>query len=156
MPYNTFYLLSSFWYYRQGFRAGPTHLALCIKINKQVYLQILQTWTSLHSGWESSAWCPSVTPWPRQALLPCCPFTVGLLSPHQAWGQTFWEVKGRGMRWWCHRGYWRVARRVGGGLSRGSQSHTEVTVLCSKPLGTQCGTELPLMALNSAWWLALF
>lgn len=141
-----------------SYTANPTSLVLCIKINTQVYLQILQTLTAAshtHPGWESSAWCPSVTPWPLLALLPCCPYTVGLLSPDRAWGQTFWEVKGRGMRWWCHRGCWRVARRVGGGLSQGSQSHTRLTVLCSQPVGTHFWTELPLMALNSAWWLAL-
>lgn len=39
---------------------------------------------------------------------------------------------------------------MGGGLSQGSQSHTGLSVLCSQPVGTQWGTELPLMALNSA------
>lgn len=93
---------------------------------------MLQTPTPLppaHPGWERSAWCPSVTPWPLLALLSCRTDTVGLLSPDQAWGQTFWGVMGRGMGWWCHRGCRRVACRIGGGLSRGSQSHTRLTVL---------------------------
>lgn len=80
----------------------------------QAALQILQALISLllaHLGWDCSAWCPSVTPWPLLALLPCCPYTVGLLSLGWAWGQTFWEVKGQGTRWWCHCGCWRVAWR---------------------------------------------
>lgn len=39
---------------------------------------------------------------------------------------------------------------MGGELSQGSQSHTGLSVLHSQPVGTQWGTELPLMALNSA------
>lgn len=152
-------LVYSFYFSRQIPEATPTHLACCISINTHVYLQVLQTLTSLpaaHSGWGSSAWCPQVTPWPLLALLPCCPDTVGLLSPDQAWGQTFWEFKGRGMRWWCHRGCWRVAYKVWGwAVSRVLVTHTRVTVLWSQPVGTLCGTEPPLMALNSAWWLAL-
>lgn len=137
---------------------GKSHSSGSLHENRHASLFINTSNTTIpaHPGWESSAWCPLMTLRPLLALLPCCPDTVDLLSQDQAWGQTFWQVKGQGMRWWCHHGCWRVARRVGGGLSRGFQSHTRVTVLCSQPVGTQWGTELPLMALNSAWWLALF
>lgn len=116
-----------------------------IKMNMQVILQMLRT---LRRG--SNARCLSVTPWPLLAPLPNWSYTVGLLSPTQAWGQIFWEVRGRGMKWWCHCGCWRVARGIRGGLSRGSQWHTRLTVLCSQPVDTKWGTDLPLMALNSA------
>lgn len=151
-----FYSSIHFWYFRQGAKWNPTGLALWFKINTSLFANYYKHYSPpAHPGWESSPWCPSVTLWPLVALLLCCPYTLGLLSPDQAWGQTFWEVKGQGMRWWCHSGCRRVARGVGGGLSRGSQSHTRLTVLCSQPVGTQCWTELPLMALSSAWWLAI-
>lgn len=63
--------------------------------------------------------CPSATLWPLLALLPRRPDTVGLLSQDPAPGQAFSQVKGRGMKWWCHRGCWRVTWKVGGGPSRG-------------------------------------
>lgn len=63
--------------------------------------------------------CPSATLSPLLALLPRRPDTVGLLSQDPARGQAFSQVKGRGMRWWCHRGCWRVTWKVGGGPSRG-------------------------------------
>ena len=102
-----------------GFHTGSWGIAhSCgIKINTQVYYQILLTLIPLlptNPGWESSAWCPSVTPWPLLALQQSFPCTVGRLSPDQAWGQTFWEVRGRGMRWWCHFSCRRGASRDGG------------------------------------------
>lgn len=158
MPYNSFKQLSRFWYFRQSFRADPAHLALCVKINKQVYLQILKTRPSLSILGGRAA--PGAHPWhhdPLRALLP--------RFPTSQWAychRTEHEVKhseGSGVEGWgddvtAVTGGW--LGESGGGLSRGSQSHTGVTVLCSKPVGIQCGTELPLMALNSAWWLALF
>lgn len=122
---------------------------------RQIYLQTPHTQTSpllAHPGWELDAWCPSATLWP----LPHHPDIVRLLSRDQAWGQTFWQVKGHRMGWWCHRGCWWVARKAEGlGCLEGCSDNTAFTVLRSLPVGTQQGTELPLMALNRAWWLAL-
>lgn len=90
---NHFFMtVYSFWYVRQGLKVNPTHLALFMKINTQVFIWKYYKHSPTHTSWVGKQRLVPIsdTMTPASPSYHAAPTQWAYChTPDQAWGQTF-------------------------------------------------------------------